>query len=371
MDEDIFCECGLSFKENEFTMHFRQCKILYHKYEDFDFKLSQLLKKYINSIESLIIINFFFKRLIKIFNQELKNYFTQPTINTININIKKIGKDSIKLVEYNHKFNNIIKEKKVSKEENINILEKFTNLYPQNILLDGEKKDIYIYLFEKNNFIKHNFRCIISDLQIIIGYLTNEIKDKNIFLSDIIKNLPNFILLNQEIVDFFDEFSNIKIEKLYEVFIFIELLCYDSEDLKDEYQIDLDKNIEETINTYYNNGTPKIIEKHNLADACRKLISRYLVNNNIDPDNLLFSYLNQKEFWDANLISEEKYLFEKEIDKISTFNIKIKHAFKLSLILDKDNILRKNAIEKFLKNVENNNDINKDNKKIIKRRKKK
>ena len=371
MDEDIFCECGLSFKENEFTMHFRQCKILYHKYEDFDFKLSQLLKKYINSIESLIIINFFFKRLIKIFNQELKNYFTQPTINTININIKKIGKDSIKLVEYNHKFNNIIKEKKVSKEENINILEKFTNLYPQNILLDGEKKDIYQYLFEKNNFIKRNFRCIISDLQIIIGYLTNEIKDKNIFLSDIIKNLPNFILLNQEIVDFFEEFSNIKIEKLYEVFIFIELLCYDSEDLKDEYQIDLDKNIEENINTYYNNGTPKIIEKHILADACRKLISRYLVNNNIDPDNLLFSYLNQKEFWDANLIRDEQYLFEKEIDIISKFNIQIKYAFKLCLILDKDNILKKNVIGNSLKNEEKNNNMNNGNKKIIKRRKKK
>ncbi len=212
-------------------------------------------------------------------------------------------------------------------------------------------------MFEKNNFIKHNFRLIMHDLQIIIVYLTNEIKDKNLFLCDIIGGLPNYIFLCKEINDFFDEFSTIKIENLYEVFIFIESFCYDeiSEDLRDEYKIDLDKNIEENINTYYDNGEPKIIERHILADACRKLISRYLIDNNIDPDNSLLSYLNQKEFWDANLIRDEQYLFEKEIDKISKFNIQIKYAFKLCLVLDKDNILRKNAIGKFSKSEEKNN----------------
>ena len=281
--------------------------------------------------------------------------------------------NSIILVDYNHQSNNTIKENKDSEKENIHILEDFINLYPQNVLLEGQKKDIYKYMFEKNNFIKHDFIRILNDLQIIIVYLTNEIKDKNIFLCDIIKNLPNYIIICKEIKDFFDEFSNIKIENLYDVYIFIELLYYDviSEDLRDEYKIDLDKNIEENINTYYNNGTPKIIEKHILADACRKLISRYLVNNNIDPDNLLFSYLNQKEFWDANLIRDEQYLFEKEIDIISKFNIQIKYAFKLCLTLDKDNILKKNVIGNSLKNEEKNNNMNNGNKKVIKRRKKK
>ena len=286
--------------------------------------------------------------------------------------MSEVENNSIILVDYNHKSNNTLKENKGSEKENIHIFEDFINLYPQNILLEEQKKDIYKYMFEKNNFIKHNFRLIMHDLQIIIVYLTNEIKDKNLFLFDIIKNLPNYIFLCKEINDFFDEFSTIKIENLYEVFIFIESFCYDeiSEDLRDEYKNDLDKNIEENINTYYNNGEPKIIERHILADACRKLISRYLINNNIDPDNSLFSYLNQKEFWDANLIRDEQYLFEKEIDKISKFNIQIKYAFKLCLILDKDNILRKNAIGKFSKSEEKNN-MNDGDKTIIKRRKKK
>ncbi len=58
--------------------------------------------------------------------------------------MSEVENNSIILVDYNHKSNNTLKENKGSEKENIHIFEDFINLYPQNILLEEQKKDIYI-----------------------------------------------------------------------------------------------------------------------------------------------------------------------------------------------------------------------------------
>ena len=74
-EKEIMCECGQLFAESKFKTHFKTCKPLIDKYTDFDFKMIQLIKTYLNSRENLIIIKFFLERYIKILNYKLKKIF--------------------------------------------------------------------------------------------------------------------------------------------------------------------------------------------------------------------------------------------------------------------------------------------------------
>ena len=84
-EEDIKCECGKLYKEKEFKNHFKNCIKLHEKYEEFDAKIIHLLKKYIISKDSLLIIKFFLKRFIKIFDYKLKKIFNIQAIPSIKI----------------------------------------------------------------------------------------------------------------------------------------------------------------------------------------------------------------------------------------------------------------------------------------------
>ena len=74
MSEEIRCNCGLLIKENQIQNHFKDCSILYNYYIDLDFKINQLIKTYINSKDSLIIVRFLFKKVMQIFDDKLKDY---------------------------------------------------------------------------------------------------------------------------------------------------------------------------------------------------------------------------------------------------------------------------------------------------------
>ena len=83
-EENIECECGIIISEMKFKDHFKDCSKLFNKYKDLDFKINKLIKEYIDSKESLIIVKFLFKRFIKLLEHKLKNY----------INNIKSGKES-------------------------------------------------------------------------------------------------------------------------------------------------------------------------------------------------------------------------------------------------------------------------------------
>ena len=121
INETILCECNLSFNENDFLKHFKSCKILFDKYKDFDYKISQLLKNYIDSQNSLSIIKFLFKRFINIFEYKLKNYFNVNINSKIidNINNDKNNDFNLKYNEYKASKINENYKKLISKEENL------------------------------------------------------------------------------------------------------------------------------------------------------------------------------------------------------------------------------------------------------------
>ena len=88
-EEKIKCECGELFSKQNFKTHYKKCAELIHKFKEFDFKMIQLIKKYLNSKERLILIKFFLQRYVKILSYQLSKIFNNkiiiPELNKINI----------------------------------------------------------------------------------------------------------------------------------------------------------------------------------------------------------------------------------------------------------------------------------------------
>jgi hypothetical protein len=355
---EIFCECGLIFNENEFTKHYRHCKILSDKYKNFDFKFTQLLKVNFNSTQSLTILKFLFKKYIQIFDQKINS--CSPETKTIDDHKKK--NEDIKYINYNK--HEELKSDKNDQNSGLSILTTFIEIYPQKAILDGEKAEIYKYIYKKNN-IEKDLNKILVDIQMLYSFLIKERKDVNEPIHRIITKIPQYILISEVGQNFFNEFSDFTIENSYEVFLFIELLFSNSifDDLRDDYKEDLDKKLEDDIKYYFSNKIPKLIGKEILSNAFRKATSRYLIGprpiEDFSPDTPIFPYLNRREFWDEEIIRDDKDSFEKELKNIADLNIKFKHIFKLCLLLDKDNVMRKKAIEKIEKKNDSNSESDK------------
>ena len=236
----------------------------------------------------------------------------------------------------------------------------FIELYPQKKLNDSENSEIFDYINEKNAYNTYDFTKLMFSIQLLIYYLTQEKKSINLSVNEVIKLSPEYLYISEDCKDFFKRFYKIQIEKLFDVFSFVELLCYDliSKNLKDDYKIDLEKSTIEKINNYFKNGYEKKIGKINLASACRKLISRYLISsrsdNDINPENLLSLYLDKPDLWDLEIMKEPD-IFEVELNEIKEFKIKVNQAFKLCLLLDSENVLLKNIKKKMEEKVKDKN----------------
>ena len=257
----------------------------------------------------------------------------------------------------------------------------FIKLYPTKKFNEEEKNQLYDYIIDKNTYNTYDFSKLMFSIQLLIYYLTQEKKPIDSKINNIISNAPEYLNISEDCKKFFEHFYKFSIDNLFEIFSFIELFSFDliCKNLKDEFKLDLDKNLKDKINIYFTNGVQKLIEKIDLASACRKLISRYListrVDNDINPENLLSLYLEKTDLWTLDIIRKSDF-FEIELNNIKDFNIKIGQVYKLCSFLDPDNILLKDinlkiAEKKKKEKKEEKDTANQNKKKIAKLKKKK
>ena len=80
-----------------------------------------------------------------------------------------------------------------------------------------------------------------------------------------------------------------------------------------------------------------LITKNNLASACRKFISRYLVSTRMDTDydekRDLYADLKRYEFWGKDIIDNFE-LLEKELDNFKDLQLKVGQCYKLYELLE-------------------------------------
>ena len=248
-----------------------------------------------------------------IYENSKRNIFKED--NSINYhNYKQIiyNFDSIEenlgkiLLQYNVKFNDHEKLRFVTfcyegfRNNKSSNLSDFIQKYQQIELNEEEKKNLYSYIKDKLNNKIDDLLKILFSIQLLINYLTQEKDEKKGDLIKIIEELPNNIILSDECIEFVKN-QKIQVEKLFDVFSYFELLCFKPiiNNLKDNYKLKIDENFINNINKLFEEKKFSIITKNNLASACRKLISRYLVGTRNDVDineeNKLDLYLNREE----------------------------------------------------------------------------
>ena len=317
-------------------------------------KDNEILRDYIYSLEEKINI------------QEAKE--------TEILNFSEIRKNLKKIIFENTRFNNdILSFDFNSMEKYIGEIflkgkKKFTNKYKtvtygyEGFL--GNKSGtfadfIYKYkqielnqnILNKININHDDIEKIYISLQLIIYYLTQNIKSSQDEINQIIREISKKFYVNKECVEFFIA-HNFKICELSGIYSFFELLNFDNiikygyynENFR-EYNIP-EKNKENIIKIVNeNNKSFKIINKSSLSTACRKLLSRYLIRDDeINNENSLKLYLLREELWSEDIWKNED-LIEKDLQFLEENKIKVKQCYSLFKLLGEDLYIKEHNLK--------------------------
>ena len=176
--------------------------------------------------------------------------------------------------------------------KNSTILVDFNAKYTQRELTEDEKNYINKVLKINNN---SNFiNDIFSSLQILMNEILKENYNQNYLLYDIIEKLPQYIILNEQLIklitDRYLEYNeqSFTINSLFSIFEYFEDLCWDDiqKNIPLDYMLELSKTIIKIIYDYFNTLSleKKIITRFNLSEALRKLISRSIAGSRQEID---------------------------------------------------------------------------------------
>ena len=233
---------------------------------------------------------------------------------------------------------------------NSSILIDFNSKYNKRNLNDEEKNCINKFIQANNNSSKF-YSDSYSSLQIIMNQILKENYDKNDLIYNIIKSLPNYIILYEELVKLLkDKYEND--EKIFTVDCLVSILeyfedkCWEEikKNIPPDYQLELSYRTKDYIIDYFeeNKNKEKLINKNNLTYCLRKLLSRNIAGlrqeTEIKSDKELRLYIQKEDLWnDKDIINSN--LFDNEICEIFRNKILIGQTWDLYNLLEGDNIM--------------------------------
>ena len=254
--------------------------------------------------------------------------------------LKKFKPDSIKFITYLYEG---------FRGGNSTILVDYNTKYIQRELTEDEKESLNELLKANNNSKFHN--DVFSSLQILMNEIIKENYDQNHLIYKIIESLPNYIILNEELIKLFkskyeynpDE-KIFTINSLVSIFEFFEGLCWKEmqKNILFDYQLDLPEEKKKYILDYFEKLTEdKLINKKLFTTALRRLIARSLAGSrqeiDIKSESALKLYIEREDLWSKEIMEND--LFYGEIEQICKDDILIGHCWKLYNLLDGDSIL--------------------------------
>jgi len=220
--------------------------------------------------------------------------------------------------------------------------------YPQTDLNDGEKLILVRYI---ENQKKNNFKTFYGSIQLILFYLTNNSCKNDEKIINILKNAPKYLKIEEDCYEFFEnEGKYFKLEKLMNIFFFIEHLCFKelSETLQNDYIKEISEDLNSKIKEKLFNSERKncILTIKQLAAAVRRYISRYLAGKresiDIDVKRDLTYELSRIDLWEEK-IGKLDNLYELLFSQIGEFNLNVGQAYEFyELIKAEDKIIIKN-----------------------------
>ena len=178
--------------------------------------------------------------------------------------------------------------------------------YPQKDLNDEEKLIIINYISKKKIEENYDFNLIFGSMQLILFYLANNSYKNDEKIINILNNAPKYLKIEEDCYELFgDEGKEFKIEKLMNVYFFIEHLCYKGliNTLQREYKKEISRELKIKIKEKLLNPEKQIKEYtvKQLAAAVRRYISRYLAGKresiDIDEKRDLTYELSRIDLW--------------------------------------------------------------------------
>ena len=275
----------------------------------------------------------------------------------------------------------------------------FMDKYQQRDLTEIELNAVIYYIMSNKNNNKFDMKNFLISLQVLMDIILDESPSINEALYSILEtkdNLPyididkNFfkgVLQNIKQFETFEEFSEninnninnnyLTINCLINLIEIVELFCW--ENIRNNLDKKYFENITDKMKLFFDDLAPNrdevqgdefVITKLDLCSAIRKYLSRYLSGKseeNINPKNLLKSYIIKAELWSNNYDEND---IENEINIIfANCEIQISQALKLYDYLGGDSILLDEINNKYMKftdkyknlkkidNIEKTNDI--------------
>ena len=270
--------------------------------------------------------------------------------------IKKFKKDKIKFITYLYEG---------FRGGNSTVLVDYNAKYLQRELKE-EEKDILNKLLEDNNNMKF-YNDVFSSLQILMNEILKENYQVTHLIYKIIENLPEYIILNPELIKMFKnsfEFGNMEIfsiDSLVSIFEHFEALCWKEMKKNNlpDYQLLVPDEAKKYVIDYFEKNKEnkdKLININNFTYALRKLMSRSLIGSreeiDIKSDAELKLYIGRGDLWPNEFMDNDDFIGE--IFAICKDEIIVGNCMDLYNALDGDTILN-NEIYK------NNNNENQNN----------
>ena len=209
------------------------------------------------------------------------------------------------------------------------IITNYNKKYPSRELTEEEQKLLYLFIKDKKNQTQNFTKEILVSCQILIDFIQKENFNKNESILSIVKKLPEYIQIDESLKDFFsnhiDEEDNHKndykmfsINTLINIYNLIEFICWNQfkENLNNQYQLHLKDDVKKDIKEYLDNAINEnnFIKKQDIANAVRRLISRYLSGKRGDSDiseyKKLFDYIQRADLWKADIPDNENFFTE-------------------------------------------------------------
>ena len=216
-------------------------------------------------------------------------------------------------------------------------LSTFYMKYPQKDLNNNEKQIIMNYInslisTSNNNY---DFKEFFGSLQLLTFYLVNNDTKKTEKISNVIRQAPPYLKISNDCSNFFKEDGNqFTLDKLMNIFFFIEFLCFNDliETLQPEYRLEIPEDIIQRIRQklLYQNNIENKYTVGDLAAAVRRYISRYLVGRrqtvDIDEKRDLAYDLCRTDLWEEK-IGKLNNLDVLILNQLSEFNLKVGQAY--------------------------------------------
>ena len=239
-----------------------------------------------------------------------------------------------------------------------------------NFYLKYPQKDLNSYetllIFEYINFAKNrDFKPFFGSIQLILFYLSNNLYKNDETIINVINNAPKYLKISRICLDFFSkEGKEFKIEKLMNLFFFIEHLCFNelSQTLQPEYKKEIPNDLKEKIKKQLlgeinkNENENEGFTINQLAAAVRRYISRYLAGKresvDIDEKRDLCFDLARIDLWEEK-IGRLDNLDELLYSKIGEFKLIVGQVYELYKIIQDQDINPIDQINRIEKSIYN------------------